>query len=257
MVFAVSESYPLLLGAAFVGTVSPSTNDNTPFSGVEQAILAQACPPTGTRGLRPVQHACPAGGGARRPGRGRLGLQAPRRARGRRLRLYAALAVLTALPVRRLSPAVEARRTAIVHDGGDATADAAAPGPASRLAGLFAVDAFAGGLAVQAILALWLQQRYGASAAELGLLFFATNLLSAFSQALAPALAGRRGLLVTMLVPHSGSACFSWPARRAQGLRRAAALLWPAPSLSKIDVPHGRRSSLRSSHRGIAPRRPA
>ena len=35
-VFAVSESYPKLLVAAFVGTVSPSTNDNTPFSGVEQ-----------------------------------------------------------------------------------------------------------------------------------------------------------------------------------------------------------------------------
>ena len=45
VVFAVSESYPLLLAAAFVGTVSPSTNDNTPFSGVEQAILAQTCPP--------------------------------------------------------------------------------------------------------------------------------------------------------------------------------------------------------------------
>jgi Major Facilitator Superfamily len=45
VVFEVSESYPLLLAAAFVGTVSPSTNDNTPFSGVEQAILAQTCPP--------------------------------------------------------------------------------------------------------------------------------------------------------------------------------------------------------------------
>jgi hypothetical protein len=37
------------------------------------------------------------------------------------------------------------------------------------LAGLFVVDAFAGGLAVQAVLALWFQQRYGASTAELGL----------------------------------------------------------------------------------------
>ena len=37
---------------------------------------------------------------------------------------------------------------------------------------------------------------------ELGLLFVTTNLLSALSQALAPAIAGRRGLLQTMLVPH-------------------------------------------------------
>ncbi|MEV4116037.1 MFS transporter [Nonomuraea sp. NPDC049695] len=35
-VFALSESYPLLVVAAFIGTISPSTNDNTPFSGVEQ-----------------------------------------------------------------------------------------------------------------------------------------------------------------------------------------------------------------------------
>jgi MFS family permease len=45
LVFAFSESFPLLLVAAFVGTISPSTNDNTPFSGVEQAILAQTYPP--------------------------------------------------------------------------------------------------------------------------------------------------------------------------------------------------------------------
>src|SRR6185312_15679486 len=37
VVFAVCESYPLLLIAAFIGTISPSTNDNSPFSGVEQA----------------------------------------------------------------------------------------------------------------------------------------------------------------------------------------------------------------------------
>ncbi|MET9244001.1 MFS transporter, partial [Nonomuraea sp. NPDC003709] len=41
VVFAFSESYPVLVAAAFIGTISPSTNDNTPFSGVEQAILAQ------------------------------------------------------------------------------------------------------------------------------------------------------------------------------------------------------------------------
>src|SRR5712691_11684179 len=44
-IFALTSSYPLLLFAAFCGTISPSTNDNTPFSGIEQAILAQSCRP--------------------------------------------------------------------------------------------------------------------------------------------------------------------------------------------------------------------
>ena len=72
VVFGVSESYPLLLAAAFVGTVSPSTNDNTPFSGVEQAILAQTCPPERhTAVFAAVRHERAACGGPRRPGRGR------------------------------------------------------------------------------------------------------------------------------------------------------------------------------------------
>ena len=46
-----------------------------------------------------------------------------------------------------------------------------------KLACLFAVDAFAGGLVVQAVLALWFQQRFAATDAELGFLFFGANLL--------------------------------------------------------------------------------
>src|SRR5947209_4124174 len=41
-VFAFAQFYPLLLLAVFCGTISPSTNDNTPFSGIEQAVLAQS-----------------------------------------------------------------------------------------------------------------------------------------------------------------------------------------------------------------------
>jgi hypothetical protein len=44
--FAFTRYYPLLLIAAFCGTISPSTNDNTPFSGIEQSVLAQSSPPT-------------------------------------------------------------------------------------------------------------------------------------------------------------------------------------------------------------------
>ena len=106
-----------------------------------------------------------------------------------------------------------------------------------KLACLFAVDGFAGGLAVQAILALWFQQRFGATDAQLGILFFGANLLPALSQAVAPALVVRYGLLGTMLVPHAVSnlllLCVPW----SPTFGWAAAALWTRQALSKIDVP--------------------
>jgi MFS family permease len=71
----------------------------------------------------------------------------------------------------------------------------------------------------------------------LGLLFFATNLLSALSQALAPVLAARRGLLQTMLVPHFVSNVLLLCVPAAPDLGWAAALLLVRHALSKIDVP--------------------
>lgn len=237
-VFATSESYPLLLIAAFVGTVSPSTNDNTPFSGVEQAILAQTCPDERHTALfaRYNMTALLAGalGGLAAAGLGAFPQVEPGDAA---FAIYAGIAVLTGVLARRLSPAVELRRLPSPATGRPAVREKGDRGPAPRLAALFAVDAFAGGMAVQAVLALWLQQRYGATTAELGLLFFATNLLSALSQAVAPALAARRGLLQTMLVPHflSNLLLLAVPVSPSFGL--TAALLAVRHSLSKIDVP--------------------
>jgi MFS family permease len=242
-VFAVSESYPLLLLAAFVGTVSPSTNDNTPFSGVEQAILAQTCPDERHTALfaRYNMAALLAGalGGLAAAGLALLPAVEPGDAA---FAIYAGIAVLTGALSRRLSPAVEPSRApsppvTVRTPPRQERLRRTPAGPALRLAALFAVDAFAGGLAVQAVLALWLQQRYGASTAELGLLFFATNLLSALSQALAPAIASRRGLLQTMLVPHFVSNLLLLAVPVSPSFGFTAALLSVRHSLSKIDVP--------------------
>ncbi len=239
VVFEVSESYPLLLAAAFVGTVSPSTNDNTPFSGVEQAILAQTCPPERHTAVfaRYGMSALLAGalGGLAAAG---LGLQSVAEPGDLAFGIYAALAAATAILFGRLTPAAEPEPGPTAAPTGTGSVDGARPaGRVLGLAGLFAVDAFAGGLAVQAVLALWFQQRYGASTAELGLLFFATNLLSALSQALAPVLAARRGLLQTMLVPHFVSNVLLLCVPAAPDLGWAAALLLVRHALSKIDVP--------------------
>src|SRR5207244_1782495 len=88
-----------------------------------------------------------------------------------------------------------------------------------RLAALFSVDAFAGGLIVNALLALWLLQRFGLSLAQTGAFFFWAGLLSAASQLAAPRVAKRIGLLNTMALTHiPATICLVLPAL-AQALR--------------------------------------
>jgi MFS family permease len=243
--FSWSESYPLLLAAGFVGTLSPSTNDNTPFSGVEQSVLAQTCPDDRHTAVfaRYNMIALLAGalGGLAAAGLSTLTWVEPGDVA---FGVYAGLAVISGIVFTEMSPAVEAQpRAEPAPELADTTPLHPVPrvglraGPAARLAGLFAVDAFAGGLAVQAILALWLQERYGVSTAALGVLFFVTNLLSALSQAVAPALARRRGLLQTMLVPHLVSNVLLLAVTVAPSFHVAALLLAARHALSKIDVP--------------------
>lgn len=239
-VFAVCESYPILLIAAFIGTISPSTNDNSPFSGVEQAMLAQSCPARHHTAVfaRYSMSALLAGalGGLVAAALGLLTTVEPGDAA---FVLYAMLSILIFGLYRGLSPDVEPAA------GEPTTRAAGPPGREDRrlsplmckLACLFAVDGFAGGLAVQAILALWFQQRFGATDTELGILFFGANLLPALSQAVAPALVVRYGLLSTMLVPHAVSnlllLCVPW----SPTFGWAATALWTRQALSKIDVP--------------------
>ena len=106
-----------------------------------------------------------------------------------------------------------------------------------RLAALFSVDAFAGGLIVNSLLALWLFQRFGVSLAEAGAFFFWTGLLSAASQLAAPAVARRIGLLNTMVFTHIPSSVCLILAALAPSLPLALGLLLVRSALSQMDVP--------------------
>ena len=106
-----------------------------------------------------------------------------------------------------------------------------------RLAVLFSVDAFAGGLVVNALLTLWLLQRFGLSLAQAGLFFFWTGLLSAASQFIAPYLAKRIGLLNTMVFTHIPSSVCLILAALSSSLPWALGLLLVRSALSQMDVP--------------------
>jgi MFS family permease len=106
-----------------------------------------------------------------------------------------------------------------------------------RLAALFSVDAFAGGLVVNALLSLWLFQRFGLSLAQAGAFFFWTGLLSAASQFAAPHVAKRIGLLNTMVFTHIPSSICLILAALSSTLPWALGLLLVRSALSQMDVP--------------------
>ena len=71
-----------------------------------------------------------------------------------------------------------------------------------RLSSLFALDAFAGGFIMQAMLAYWFHVRFGADIRVLGSIFFGANLFAGISSLLAARLAKRIGLVNTMVFTH-------------------------------------------------------
>ncbi len=265
--FAFTRYYPLLLIAAFCGTISPSTNDNTPFSGIEQSVLAQSSPPKRHTTTFAFYNLAAQFAGAL----GGLAVGLPEVlsnvgiSTGIGIRslfvLYGLLAGSTALLFLRLSPAAELQtqreKTAPVSadeaaSAGEGTSTQKLNSTQNRrlvlqkpkirsivlkLAGLFALDAFAGGLAVQTMLAVWFRYRFGVSLGSLGLLFFGVNLLAALSFVVAPRLARRFGLLKTMIVPHFVSNIFLLLVPFMPTFPLAAAFLLLRQSLSKLDVP--------------------
>jgi hypothetical protein len=110
-------------------------------------------------------------------------------------------------------------------------------GIVTRLALLFSVDAFAGGLLVNSLLTLWLIQRFGFSLAAAGQFFFWAGLLSAGSQLAAAPIARRIGLLNTMVFTHIPSSVCLIAAAFTPSLPLTLTLLLLRSALSQLDVP--------------------
>jgi MFS family permease len=106
-----------------------------------------------------------------------------------------------------------------------------------KMAALFSIDAFAGGFAVQSLVALWLFNKFGLSLSAAGLFFFWTGVLSAVSFPVAAWLSARIGLVNTMVFTHIPSSLCLIFAAVAPSLEVALALLLLRAALSQMDVP--------------------
>ena len=106
-----------------------------------------------------------------------------------------------------------------------------------KLAALFSLDAFAGGFAVQSLVALWLFERFELSLAAASLFFFWSNVLAAFSYPVAARLAKRFGLVNTMVFTHIPSSLCLILAAISANLTVVLGLLLVRSALSQMDVP--------------------
>ena len=110
-------------------------------------------------------------------------------------------------------------------------------GIVTRLAALFALDSFAGGLIVQTVVAFWFHMKFGISAAAIGAIFFGGNLLAGISALAAAAIARRIGLLNTMVFTHLPSNVLLLLVPFMPTLPLAIAVLLARFSISQMDVP--------------------
>jgi MFS family permease len=105
------------------------------------------------------------------------------------------------------------------------------------LSSLFALDAFAGGLLIQSLMAFWFHIQFGVEAGVLGSIFFGANILAGISALLAVPLAKRFGLINTMVFTHIPSNILLMMVPLMPTLPLAIANLLLRFSISQMDVP--------------------
>jgi MFS family permease len=247
LIFGFLHWYPLLLLAAFAGTLGTSASETAPFLPIEQAMLGSQRDGAARTALFARYNLVASLAGA--IGALVAGLPALLAKVGLPFEmllaltfcLYALAALVVAWQASRLSAAVEAQST-VAHEQGSLWRRLIPPLPHSqgivaRLAALFSLDAFSGALIGQTLLALFFHLRFGADLAMLGTLFFGANLLSALSFLAAPWLARRFGLLNTMVFTHLPSNVLLILVALMPTFPLAAVLLLARQCLSQLDVP--------------------
>lgn len=237
-VFAVTNNPILLAVATIFGTISPSGKEVGPFLSIEQAILPQTTSDDHRTAVFSVYDLV--GSFASAVGALAVGLPALFSLSslvGYRFLIwgYVLCAIFLGLLFACLSPAVESG-----SKGAETSTIISVRKSRARvikLAGLFALDAFAGGFIVQSIVAYWFYLRYDTDLTTLAGIFFGTNLLAALSFLAAPAIARHFGLLNTMVFTHLPSNLLILLVPLMPSLELAVVMLLVRNLLSQLDVP--------------------
>ena len=237
-ILAAAPSFPVALLALALGATSPTGTEVSPFLSVEQSIVAEAA----TAGRRTRAYAAYNLLGTLGASAGALSIVALRLPTGpaavspdalrAMFALYAILGLAAAGISRALPASVETGRTAErVRLSPESRSRVA------RMAGLFAVDSFAGGFVIQSFVSFWFYSNYGVPIETLGLVFAVAGVLTAVSFLAAARLGERFGLLETMVFTHIPSNLLLIAVPLAPGFLPALGAYLARMALSQMDVP--------------------
>ncbi len=237
LAFALSSTTAIILLIAFLGTINPSAGSVSVFMPLEHSVLTRSTSDADRTSMfarYSLIGSAAAAFGALASGSADLlassGLSRLAALQAMFL-IYAALGIAGGIAYTRIP-----RRDVVSSDK-----PVTALGPSRRivykLAALFSIDSFAGGFAVQSLMALWLFKTFGLSLAQAGLFFFWTSVLSAVSFPVAAWLARRIGLVNTMVYTHIPSSLCLILAALSPRLDVALGLLLVRSFLSQMDVP--------------------
>ena len=236
IVFPQAEHIAFVLLVAFVGTINPQSGDAGVLVPLEHAMLARGVADADrTRAFARYSLI-----GALATAAGSLAAATPdllvtlgftRIASFQAMfYAYAALGLVGAVIYRQL-PHAQAEDRAVSTPLGPSR------WTVYKLAALFSLDSFAGGLLVQSLLALWLFERFELSLATASLFFFWSGVFTAFSYPVAAWLSKRIGLINTMVFTHIPASLFLILAAFSTNLYVALTLLLIRAALSQMDVP--------------------
>ena len=256
LVFPNAQYIVFVASVAFFGTMNPSTGDLGMLVPLEHAMIARSVADR----ERTAAFAKYSLIGALATAAGALAAAAPD------LLGPFGIGKLTALKILFYGYAVLGGLSALLyarlpHAEMKSAAPAVALGPSRgivyKLAALFSIDSFAGGFAVQSLVALWLFDRFDLSLTAASVFFFWTNLLAAFSYPVAARLAKRFGLVNTMVFTHIPSSLCLIVAAFAPNLFLVLGLLLVRAALSQMDVPTRASYVMAAADRSSGRRRPA
>jgi MFS family permease len=236
---AFSSAETIIIAAALLGMINGMGRDRGAALIIEQAILPATAPDrerTNSFARYNVLQAAGAALGALAAGFPTLVERDTGMSRLAAMRagiaVYAGLMLLVFILYLFLSPAVESDKRA-----SQSTITPHTRSVVTRLSALFLLDSIGGGFMTQAMISYFFVAHFGASPAAVAALFFGAAIANALSQFAAAWLAGRIGLVNTMVFTHIPGNLLMTAAVFAPSFPAAAVLFLARESLVQMDVP--------------------
>jgi MFS family permease len=244
-IFFVTENPLALIIAALIGTLNITGSETSAFLSIEQSILPQTIKDNKKRntlfGFYNMAGTFAMGGGiliANLPIIIQNELEFDQIYAIKLLFLfYSLLGILVIGIYLKLSSAIEIKEKEKSLKPISKTLNPKSKKIVTKLSGLFAIDSFAGGFAIQSIVSFWFFIKFDIDLSTISYIFSIGSVLTAFSYLIAAKIADKIGLINTMVFTHLPSNILLILLAFAPNLEIAIVFYMIRMALSQMDVP--------------------